>query len=520
MGREQRCRVILSDARVSRLYAAFWVQDGAVSVHDERSNNGTQVGEQALLPGAARRVRLDDRVHIGSTMIQAALASPAGAAAARWKPARWSAAIVVSPHARGKGAGQPVGAGVCSLCAELSLTSPDERYNRMFMKTEFEYIVLGLGGIGAGTAYWLARRAGGAVLGLEQFELGHVRGESQDHSRIIRLSYHTPGYVALAKQAYSAWAALEADAGEQLILKTGGLDLAPQPTAIALGPYRASMAAEGVAFESLDAAEVMRRWPQFRLTDDVQGLYQAESGIALAAKCNAAHLRLARQYGAVLREHAPVTALRAAGDEVEVVAGGTAYRGRRLIIAAGPWSNAALAHFGLRLPLTVTQEQVTYFASPRVEAFHPARFPIWIWLDDPCFYGFPVYGEAGPKVAQDVGGEEVTADTRTFEPNAATLARTISFLEQRLPAMVGPIIYTKTCLYTLPPDRDFVLDALPGHPNVFLAIGAGHAFKFASLLGRTLAEMAMQGTTPADIAPFRYDRALLRMENPPKNFMT
>src|SRR5687768_17214613 len=168
------------------------------------------------------------------------------------------------------------------------------------MKTDFETIVLGLGGIGAGAAYWLARRARGEVLGLEQFELGHGRGESQDHSRIIRLSYHTPAYVALAKQTYPAWAAVEADAGEKLILKTGGLDLAPQPTAISLDAYRDSMTAEGVPYETLDAAEVMRRWPPFQLTDDVQGLYQAESGIAPAAKCNAAHLRLARQYGAVL----------------------------------------------------------------------------------------------------------------------------------------------------------------------------------------------------------------------------
>jgi sarcosine oxidase len=123
-------------------------------------------------------------------------------------------------------------------------------------------------------------------------------------------------------------------------------------------------------------------------------------------------------------------------------------------------------------------------------------------------------------VAQDVGGAEVTADTRTFEPNPATLARTLRFVEDVLPSASGPIIYTKTCLYTMPPDRDFVLDALPGHPQVLMAIGAGHAFKFASLLGRTLAELAIDGATATDIAPFRFDRDILQMENPPRNFMT
>ena len=129
------------------------------------------------------------------------------------------------------------------------------------MKTDFDCIVLGLGGIGAAAAYWLARRAGGDVLGLEQFDLGHVRGASQDHSRIIRLSYHTPAYVALAKQAYSAWADVEADAGEKLIVKMGGRDLSPANSTIPLETYRASLTAEAVPFDDLDAAEVMRRWP-------------------------------------------------------------------------------------------------------------------------------------------------------------------------------------------------------------------------------------------------------------------
>ena len=119
------------------------------------------------------------------------------------------------------------------------------------MSRDYEYIVLGLGGFGSAAAYWLARRAGAGVLGLEQFELGHVRGESQDHSRIIRLSYHEPHYVELAKHAYRAWAEVERDAGEQLVLKTGGLDLGPRESAISLDSYSGSMDAAGVPYERL-----------------------------------------------------------------------------------------------------------------------------------------------------------------------------------------------------------------------------------------------------------------------------
>jgi sarcosine oxidase len=374
------------------------------------------------------------------------------------------------------------------------------------MKRDYDHIVLGLGGFGSAAAYWLSKRAGAEVLGLEQFELGHVRGESQDHSRIIRLSYHTPAYVVLAKYAFRAWAQLEQDAGEQIVLRTGGLDFAPRLSAIPLTDYSGSMAAGGVDFEPLDAGEIMRRWPPFRLTDDIHGLFQPESGIAMAARANAAHQRVAREQGATLRERCPVDSIQPSNGEIAVIAGGEQYRCGRLVIAAGAWSNRALAPFGIQLPLTVTQEQVTYFRTSRPADFEPGRFPIWIWLDDPCFYGLPIFGEAGPKVGQHAGGQTVTADTRTFEPDQAALGRVQEFLGKYIPSVLGPIIYTKSCLYTLTPDRDFVLDTLPGHANATVAIGGGHGFKFASLIGRILSELALDGHTERNIEPFRLNR--------------
>ena len=387
------------------------------------------------------------------------------------------------------------------------------------MKQQYHTVVLGLGGLGSAALYWSARRLGADVLGLEQFEIGHARGGSQDHSRIIRLSYHTPGYVRLAQAAYATWAEVEADAGEQLIFRTGGLDLWPVASAFNMADYTGSMDAARVAYERLDAAETMRRWPQFRLSDDVTAIYQAQSGIATPNLSNAAHRRLAVGYGATIRDDAPVEGVRPVGDELEVTAGGVVYRCQRLIVAAGAWSNRVLAHFGRQVHLTVTQEQVTYFHSLLVEEFFPDRFPIWIWQDEPCFYGFPVFGEAGPKAAQDVGGARVTADTRTFELNAATLARTEAFLARVLPGMLGPHIYTKTCLYAMPPDRDFVLSTLPEQPNVALAIGAGHAYKFASLIGRILSELAIDGQTDYDISSFGIDRPILQEENPALSFI-
>jgi sarcosine oxidase len=147
----------------------------------------------------------------------------------------------------------------------------------------FDVVVVGLGALGSAAA-WALARAGARVLGLEQFELGHHRGASHDHARIIRRSYHTPGYVRLAGLAYQAWAELEWEAEERLLVTTGGLDLFPASSAIPPGPYRASLEACGVPYQWLDAAEVMRRWPAFRLDQDVHGLWQADGGIVPAAR--------------------------------------------------------------------------------------------------------------------------------------------------------------------------------------------------------------------------------------------
>jgi sarcosine oxidase len=390
-------------------------------------------------------------------------------------------------------------------------------------RRDWDAIVVGLGGIGSGAAYWLSRRLGAGVLGLEQFELGHHNGASQDHSRIIRLSYHRREYVRLARRAYATWAELEAEAGVKVVTRTGGLDIAPRDASIPLSDYTESMTAEGVPFEHLDAGEIMRRWPQWRLSDEDHGLFQADGGLADPNRANAAHQRLAREHGATLLDRTPVTSLRdAGGGDIELtLADGTTHRAGHVILAADAWTNELLASFGRRLPLTITREQVTYYACPRPDDFAPDRFPVWIWMDEPCFYGFPTYGEPGPKAAQDVGGLETTPAERTFETDPAAHARVDDFLRAHLPGALGPDLYTKTCLYTLTPDRDFVLGPVPEAPGVLVALGAAHAFKYASLFGRILSELAVDGATPSagEIAGFALDRPILEMADPPTNFM-
>lgn len=385
--------------------------------------------------------------------------------------------------------------------------------------TDYRVIVLGLGGIGSAAAYWASRRLDGSVLGIEQFSLGHGNGGSEDHSRIIRLSYHTPGYVTLARSAYRAWAEVESESGQQLLIRTGGLDLAPEGALIGLDDYREAMTESGVAFRELSAAEVMKEWPQWRLPEDVTALHQPDSGIVMASKANSTHRAMAKWHRARLLEDVTVTSAREANGEVVVDTSQGTFSAEKVIVAAGAWTNRVLAHFGVSLPLEVTQEQVVYLTPRSPGAFSPERFPIWIWMTVPSFYGFPVFGEPAVKIAWDRCEIVTDADSRSHTPRQDVIDAVEGFADTYLPGANGGLHLSKTCLYTLTPDRDFIVDRVPGTENVYMAVGAGHAFKFASLLGKILAELALDDATTHDISDFTADRPVLRQSDPERSYM-
>jgi sarcosine oxidase len=295
---------------------------------------------------------------------------------------------------------------------------------------------------------------------------------------------------------------------------TGGLDLAPPGAAESIDDYADAMTAARVPFEWLDDVEVVRRWPQWRLDAGTRAIFQASAGIADPDRGNAAHQRLARQAGASLLERARVGGIRDHRGELSVeLEDGRRFTTGSVVVAADAWTNELLEPLGQPLPLTVTREQVTWFEANDPASFEPGLFPIWIWLDQPSFYGFPTYRGPGPKVGEDVGGRETTAATRSFLTDPDCLARVENFLAMRLPGAAGRPLATKTCLYTLTPDRDFVLDRLPQHPGVIVALGAAHAYKFAALFGKLLADLALDRGRRApgrELALFALDRPGLR----------
>ncbi|CAN5506423.1 N-methyl-L-tryptophan oxidase [soil metagenome] len=381
------------------------------------------------------------------------------------------------------------------------------------MAEQVEYVVVGLGAFGSAATYQLARR-GADVVGFEQFELGHVRGASHDTSRILRHSYHTPEYVGLTVHSYDDWADLERDSEESLVTVVGGLDLFPSDSAVTVTDHTESLSAHDIPYEVLDSDAVRQRFPQFRISPGVTGLYQQRSAIVPAARGTATMQRMARAYGGRLVERCAVTGVRDRGHAgLEVEAGGRTYYCRRLVVCADAWTNDVLTGLDVRLPLKTTQEQFSYFEPADPPAFSQGRMPLWIWQGDPTFYGFPCYGEPTVKAAQDCGGPEVTGDSRSFEPDPGRQALLADFMSRTLPGAGSPA-WSKTCLYTLTPERDFILGLAPEHPAVCIAVGAGHGFKFTPTIGRVLADLAMTGECPVDIDSFRLDRPAL-VDPPP-----
>jgi monomeric sarcosine oxidase len=363
--------------------------------------------------------------------------------------------------------------------------------------------VVGAGGVGSAAARHLAR-AGHEVLLVDQFEVDHDLGSSYGDSRVTRLTYHEPIYTAMMLEAYRLWEALQCEADELLQTRCGILVFG-RPTHPEIVATMRSLDASGVPYERLDAADVARRLPQFRLGAGEVGIWQADGGFLRASRCVRANVRLARAHGARLLERTAVTGLArgAAGVTLEL-SGRPGPTVDRVVVTAGPWASRLLAEAGL--PLTVTR-QVYVFLKARAGAertFEVARFPVWMDADADT-YGFPSHGAIpGAKLAFFHGhGTPTDPDRVDREVTEQDREPLREWARRRLPDLTDEVTYEKVCLYTNTPDLDFVIGALPDDARVVYVAGlSGHGFKFTVLLGRIAADMALGIDPGIDLSRF------------------
>jgi sarcosine oxidase len=370
-----------------------------------------------------------------------------------------------------------------------------------------DVIVIGLGGMGSASAYHLARR-GLHVLGLDQFEPLHQQGSSHGLTRIIRLAYHEhPSYVPLLRRAYELWHDLEADAGRELLITTGSLEGGPADGPMFTGALAAALEHD-LPHEVLDADEIVRRYPVYaNLDPSTRVVSQPDGGFLLSEATMQAHLDGARAAGADLHFGEVVRSWEGLGDGVRVTTDAATYEADRLVICAGAWARRLIP----RLEALATPErQVLAWLTPkRPEAFAVDRFPVFILdVESGSWYGFPAHEGHGLKVGWYHHFREPIdpADPdRSTRPDDEVALR--SFVERHLPDAAGPTEMLKTCIFTNSPDEHFILDRLPDAPQVSIFSGeSGHGYKFCSIIGEILADLAIEGRTRHDIGLFRLDR--------------
>ncbi len=373
------------------------------------------------------------------------------------------------------------------------------------MAASYDVIVLGLGGMGSAAAYHLARR-GKRVLGLEQFTSAHDRGSSHGRSRIIRQSYiEGPEYVPLLLRAYELWRELELQTGRELLRITGGLMIGRPESATVAGSL-ASAREHGLPHWMWDAATVRAMTP-FTPRDDEVALFDPAAGALFPEECILAHALCASNRGAELRFETPVTGWRVAGDGVEVEAGGERFTADRLIVTAGAWAGKLLADLGLPL---VPERNVLYWFWPKenVERFRSDQLPVFIWEKlGHAFYGLPILREEGVKVGFHHSGIVANPDRLDRRVDRLEIAAIRACLRQSIAGLDGEPELTAVCMYTNTPDEQFAVGLHPRHPQVAIAAGfSGHGFKFASVMGEILADLAIEGRTRHPLDLFRLDR--------------
>ena len=369
----------------------------------------------------------------------------------------------------------------------------------------YDVIVLGLGGMGSATLFHLARR-GVRVLGLERFDLVHEYGSSHGLTRIIRLAYwEHPTYVALLRRSYELWRELEGLAGERLLHITGSVDAGPEGGAIFEGA-RKSSELHGLPHEVLDGDELHRRFPGYRLPKEFRCLYQPEGGFLLPERCDVAHVEQAMARGAEVRCREPILEWEAAGGRVRVRTDRGRYEAERLVICAGPWASKLVPELE---GLAVAERQVLAWLQPsRPERFRVDTFPVFnLEVEEGRFYGFPSFLIPGFKFGKyHHRGERVDPDTVNRRPEPEDEALLRAFARRYFPEGEGPTLMLKACMFTNTPDRHFILDHHPSHPEVSVAAGfSGHGYKFCSVVGEVMADLA-QGESRHDIMFFRLGR--------------
>lgn len=371
----------------------------------------------------------------------------------------------------------------------------------------YDVIVAGLGGMGSAATYQLARR-GKRVLGLERFDIPHTMGSSHGLTRIIRLAYfESPTYVPLLRRAYTLWRELEREVSEELLIVTGSLDIGRPGSQVFEGSLESCLVHD-LPHEVIDRTQLTLRFPAISAPAGFRAVLQPDGGFLLSERCIVQYVMRAQTLGAEVRARERILEWSSTSSGgIRVQTERNTYHADRLVLTGGAWTGSLVP--GLESHLRPERQVLGWFQPLRPEKYQIGALPVFNFtVDEGHFYGFPVFAVPGVKVGlyhhlrEDVDPETMDRDCHPADEQPLR-----AFLETYFPAAAGPTMALKSCLFTNTRDEHFVIDTLPGHPEVVVGGGfSGHGFKFASVVGEILTDLALAGTTAHGIERFRIDR--------------
>jgi sarcosine oxidase len=360
--------------------------------------------------------------------------------------------------------------------------------------------------MGSAALYHLARR-GLRVLGIERYNIPHEMGSSHGLTRIIRLAYYEhPSYVPLLKRAYELWRQLENIIQERLLIITGSIDASPEDGEVFKGS-KASCDIHDLPHEVLDSQDLNTRFPGYRLPKGIMALYQPDGGFLLSERCIVAHVTAAQEWGAEVHGQERVMGWEPKGPGVEVRTDRERYSADKLVICSGAWGATLVPELA---SLAVPERQVmAWFQPTQPTLFRVHTFPVFnMAMGEGRYYGFPIYGIPGFKVGRYHHlAQQVDPDLMDREAHREDEEVLRSFTARYFPDAAGPTMSLKTCIFTNTPDEHFILDLHPHLPQVCIAAGfSGHGFKFCSVVGEIMADLAQVGHSRHNLDLFRLQR--------------
>jgi sarcosine oxidase len=379
-----------------------------------------------------------------------------------------------------------------------------------------DLIVVGLGAAGSATLYQTAKR-GARVLGLDRHHPPHDQGSSHGETRITRQAIGEGlEYVPLALRAHDLWRNIEAASGEILMRQVGALLISsPAMGAVHHGKHDfleqtiAAARAFSIAHETLDAAEVRARYPQFLVRHHEVAYFEPGAGMLYPERCIAAQLALAKVHGAEVHTGETVLAVEPIAAGARVTTDRGTYRAAKVAVCAGAWTPGLLGG-ALGASLILHRQTQHWFEPDDPAPFAPGRFPVFIWMhgagEGDWFYGFPRDPAlGGVKVAAEQFAR-VTPDPESLDRSVAldeAMAVHAGHVAGRIEGLPPSWLRSAPCVYTTAPGSRFIIGPDPAREGVIVVSAcSGHGFKHSAAIGEAVATLALEGVTPEVLKPF------------------